>query len=571
MAAFSLCLTTAAAAPAAALAAEAGAIAGTVTAAETAAPLSGIRVCVYAASATTPVGCQATSASGEYEASGLAPGQYEVEFSSPDESGLNYLTQFYKGAADRAAAEKVTVEGGVAAGVDAALMPGGRVAGHVTEAEGKPVSALRVCALAAATGASVRCVSTDEAGDYTIVALPTGDYEIEFSPGGGSQYVKQFYDGAAARQFATPVHVEAGAPAPSQANATLQRGGSIGGTVTSAASKKPLAGVLVCAADPGLGVDLCASTASDGRYAIGLLPAGSYRVRFDPTELGGAYAPQFYEAAQTEADARPIAVAPGSGVSAIDAVLQGVPVALLKPAIVGRPIVGQTLTMLRGTWTNSPLSVTDEWGRCDSTGAIESCSTVAGTPTYTLSDADVGHTIRIREKVSNEYGLGVPEYLFSPPTGIVLAGTPHAPPAAVGPAARSVAVLSSTARAATTAQLKALLASVLVPRGRNAKIGALLRHRGYAVSFHSLAAGRLAISWYLLPKSAHVAGRRPVLAAVGKLSMPASGSSRLKIKLTARGRRLLRHRGRVKLTAKGVLAASGRPRLSATRSFRLKR
>jgi hypothetical protein len=205
---------------------------------------------------------------------------------------------------------------------------------------------------------------------------------------------------------------------------------------------------------------------------------------------------------------------------------------------------------------------------------IETCHTIATTPTYTLTSADVGHTIRIREQASNEYGVGVPEYLFSPPTAIVVApaqaGAPPAtaPPTTTGPGS---GVLSTTASVATAAQLKALLASLLAPHGKSAKIGALLKHRGYAVSFVSLIAGRLSIAWYLVPKGARVSAAKPVLAAVGKISTPASGASKLTVKLTAKGRSLLAAGKPLKLTAKGVLAASGRPSLVVTRPFTLKR
>jgi hypothetical protein len=74
-----------------------------------------------------------------------------------------------------------------------------------------------------------------------------------------------------------------------------------------------------------------------------------------------------------------------------------------------------------------------------------------------------------------------------------------------------------------------------------------------------------------VPRGAHVSAAKPVLAAVGKTSTPASGTSRLTVKLTARGRSLLAPGKPLKLTAKGVLAASGRPSLVATRSFTLKR
>lgn len=458
-----------------ALAAGTGAIAGVVTSsAEAKEPLAGIEVCVQEVLATSAAQCTPTNEKGEYEVAGLTEGNYDVEFSVPAQSGLNYLTQFFNGKASQAEAEPVSVvEGAVTPGVGAALLPGGKISG----------------------------------------------------------------------------------------------------TVSSAATKAPLADVRVCARDAGAEAERCATTAADGTYDVTALASGSYVVHFEPFEAEISHAPQFYKDATSEATAEAVAVTAGSSTTGIDAVLQGVPVALLKPAIVGRAIEGQTLSFVPGTWTNAPTSLIDEWGRCDGT-VIETCHTIATTPTYTLTSADVGHTIRIREQASNEYGGGVPEYLFSPPTAVVVApaqaGAPPvtAPPTTTGPGG---GVLSTTASAATAAQLKALLASLLAPHGKSAKIGALLKHRGYAVSFVSLIAGRLSIAWYLVPKGARVSAAKPVLAAVGKISTPASGASKLTVKLTAKGRSLLAPGKPLKLTAKGVLAASGRPSLVATRSFTLKR
>jgi len=456
-----------------ALAAGTGAIAGVVTSSsEAKEPIPGIEVCVQEAVATSVAQCTTTKEKGEYEVAGLTEGNYDVKFSVPAESGLNYLTQFFNGKATQAEAEPVSVvEGAVTAGIGAALLPGG----------------------------------------------------------------------------------------------------TITGTVSSAATKAMLADVRVCARDAGAEVERCVMTAADGTYAVTALASGSYVVQFEP-KAESSHAPQFYNDATSEAAAEAVAVTAGSSTTGIDAVLQGVPVALLKPAIVGRAIEGQTLSFVAGTWTNAPASLIDEWGRCDGT-VIETCHTIATTPTYTLTSADVGHTIRIREQASNEYGAGVPEYLFSPATAVVVApAQAGAPPATAPPTttAPGSGVLSTTASVATTAQLKALLTSLLTPHGKSAKIAALLKHRGYAVSFVSLIAGRLSIAWYLVPKGARVSAAKPVLAAVGKISTPASGASKLTVKLTAKGRSLLAAGKPLKLTAKGVLAASGRPSLVATRSFVLK-
>ncbi len=451
----------------------------------------------------------------------------------------------------------------------------GAIKGLVTASETKAALAgIEVCAQEAVVPDPAVCSQTNASGEYEIAALSAGTYEVRFATSAESElnYLAQFYNGKSSKAEAEPVAVVEGEVTPN-IDAALEPGGTIGGTVTSAATKAALEGVRVCAHSEVRETERCANTDAAGQYAVGALPTGLYQVHFEPAVASG-YAGQYYEGQSTVEEAQAVSVTAGSTTTGISALLQGVPVALLKPAILGRTIEGQTLSFVAGTWTNSPAGLLDEWGRCDSTGAIESCHTIAGTPTYTLTSADVGHTIRIREQASNEYGVGVPQYLFSPPTAVVVAlaqaGTPPAtaPPATTG---LGSGVLSTTASAATTAQLKTLLAGLLAPRGRSAKIGALLKHRGYAVSFVSLIAGRLSIAWYLPPKGAHVSGAKPALMAVGKISTPASGASKLTVKLTAKGRSLLAQGKRVKLTAKGVLAASGRPSLSATRSFTLKR
>jgi outer membrane protein assembly factor BamB len=71
------------------------------------------------------------------------------------------------------------------------------------------------------------------------------------------------------------------------------------------------------------------------------------------------------------------------------------------PSISGNTTQGQTLTESHGTWTNSPTSFTYRWQRCDTSGT--NCSAIPGATSnsYTLTAADVGHTIRVQETASN--------------------------------------------------------------------------------------------------------------------------------------------------------------------------
>ena len=52
------------------------------------------------------------------------------------------------------------------------------------------------------------CVTTNEAGEYTLAGLGGGNYTVMFSAGG---YVSQYYKGVATAAEATPVAVKAGA------------------------------------------------------------------------------------------------------------------------------------------------------------------------------------------------------------------------------------------------------------------------------------------------------------------------------------------------------------------------
>ena len=65
----------------------------------------------------------------------------------------------------------------------------------------------------------------------------------------------------------------------------------------------------------------------------------------------------------------------------------------------GCAVVGETLGVSTGTWSNSPTSYTYQWDRCATTSAqpptTGSCTAIAGatSPTYTVQSADSGHSL----------------------------------------------------------------------------------------------------------------------------------------------------------------------------------
>src|SRR5207248_8034811 len=95
------------------------------------------------------------------------------------------------------------------------------------------------------------------------------------------------------------------------------------------------------------------------------------------------------------------------------------PVNTAPPAIAGAAHDGGTLTASAGTWTGTPVLFSYQWRRCDSAGG--GCADVSGArePTYMLTPADVGATMRVAETA---YGADGPA--VSDPSPVVTASAP---------------------------------------------------------------------------------------------------------------------------------------------------
>jgi hypothetical protein len=121
-------------------------------------------------------------------------------------------------------------------------------------------------------------------------------------------------------------------------------------------------------------------------------------------------------------------------------------------------------------------------------------------------------------------------------------------------------------------QILVLLVTEITPSTR-ARIRALLKAGGFTLMFKALAAGTVVIAWYELPPGAHLARNRPkpVLVAKGQISFASAGTRKLKVRLTAVGKRLLGSVKHVRLTSKGTFTPFGRPAVTAIRAFALKR
>lgn len=102
----------------------------------------------------------------------------------------------------------------------------------------------------------------------------------------------------------------------------------------------------------------------------------------------------------------------GSATSAATATVQAsgsAPANTKAPSLSGAAQEGAKLTVDNGTWSGStPMKFDYTWERCDSNG--NGCSTfIAHNPnavSYTLTAADVGHTIRVEVTATNTHGSG---------------------------------------------------------------------------------------------------------------------------------------------------------------------
>jgi len=117
-----------------------------------------------------------------------------------------------------------------------------------------------------------------------------------------------------------------------------------------------------------------------------------------------------------------------------------------------------------------------------------------------------------------------------------------------------------------------ILASLgkVFPTGKAATLAGLLKTGTWSVFFNAPTAGRLVVSWYEIPKGAHLSAKaEPVLVATGSDAFIGSGTKRVTIHLTRKGRQLLRHARRFKLTAKASFTPTGRAAVVSMRTFAL--
>ncbi|NCD23650.1 MAG: PEGA domain-containing protein, partial [Spartobacteria bacterium] len=269
-------------------------ITGTVTGPDGITPLENIQVVAYSWNSEYGywewITSANTGADGSYEIGGLAPETYRVEFQG---SGY-YQGQYFDGATDVYEAQDILVIGSETVGdIDASLAAAGKIAGKVTQSDGTTGLADAYAESYLWNGSYWQDIGRDWAdadGFYEIGGLAAGTYRVVFNDWNYG-YLSETYDdvpGWNPSRGANVVVVVG--ETTGNINAALALPARISGTVTG-----PGAVALANVQVESYRWDGAAwrwagwtTTDADGRYEIGELTAGTYRLDFEP---GGDYVP----------------------------------------------------------------------------------------------------------------------------------------------------------------------------------------------------------------------------------------------------------------------------------------
>jgi Carboxypeptidase regulatory-like domain len=177
---------------------ENGTISGEVKSASTNLELGDIEVTAYERNPpNAAIESVDTNSFGLYELTALSKGAYVVGFRS-GVSGLDYAPQFYKEVPRFSENSEVYVDEHPVSDINAKLSKGASIAGVVTDAAThQPLANMIVYAVAIGSGEVETATATNAVGDYELVGLPSGTFEVVFlseNKAGEVQYSPQLYN-----------------------------------------------------------------------------------------------------------------------------------------------------------------------------------------------------------------------------------------------------------------------------------------------------------------------------------------------------------------------------------------
>lgn len=269
-----------------------------------------------------------TSSTGKFTVSGLDPAAtYRVEVPQHEryefdedtgETVTRFAGEFYDDKPTLALAVDLKVpSGGTKTLANAVVLTTGRtitgkVTGGAEGVEGVDVTAYRKDA---GEWQNYSVTTADADGNYTLDALPATTLRVGFADQTSGRYLEEFYADQARVDDA--IDVDLATSSKTGINATLAPAGRIIGHVTKAAGGADLPYATV-QAERIIGEDFgdtyYTSTDEDGRYRLGGLPSGSYRVRV----YESPYLEQWYSGAYVREEAAPVSATAGDVTPNID-------------------------------------------------------------------------------------------------------------------------------------------------------------------------------------------------------------------------------------------------------------
>jgi Carboxypeptidase regulatory-like domain len=329
-------------------------------------PVAGVTVSVRSLGGREAM-APATDDGGYFLADGLPPGQYAVCFYPEGEDLAKECWEDIEPATPHVTPVDVS-DGQQVTGVDAVLLPYGRLRGTVTNHRGDPVAGVLVSATwrwPEDPDQPILCCEstfTAEDGSFQIGRLFSGEYKLQFSDTRSNRYATEWWDDAPTAAASTPVQLARGESA-GQLDAVLADLAHITGRVTGA-DGSAASGATVRVFRVGSGwypeIGTASSLAEGGRYEIALQP-GTYRVAFDAAP--GKYRTRYWKNARSVETARDVVITGTTSVTDLDGVLALAPPVQLtrRPTISGRALVGERLTVGHGEWDVPSLRFTYQW------------------------------------------------------------------------------------------------------------------------------------------------------------------------------------------------------------------
>ncbi len=240
----------------------------------------------------------AISEHGSYQLHGVPQGSYKLVMAPCGATASPYAEVWWPNAPSARTAKSIHVKAGRTVGDINEIMPiGGVISGTVTSQSNAPLEG--ICVLVGPAGSlpptgiqlDGGVPSTNAAGQYKVIGLDPGTYQVEFLLGCGNDgnYVSAEYPGKLKLTYG---QVAAGV------DIQLLTGTTLSGTVTSAATGLPVEGVCVYL-NPGATTNYFNPeqvTSAAGTYTFDQMPAGTYYAQFVPgCGNSGSYAPQGYD------------------------------------------------------------------------------------------------------------------------------------------------------------------------------------------------------------------------------------------------------------------------------------